>query len=70
MRYIPKIDCDIPDYEQLIDNWIFSERDREIMKLKLINAWTYEQVAEKVDLSVSQTKRVVKRCRAELAKHL
>ena len=60
----------IPEYEQLIDSWVFNRRDREIMKLKLLDALTYEQIAEQFDLSVTQVKRIVKKHRIELLKHL
>ena len=60
----------IPEYEELIDRWVFSKRDRKIMKLKLLDALTYEQIAEDIDISVAQTKRIVKKWRAELVKHI
>lgn len=40
---------------------IHSLRDRKMLVDKLIHGLTYEQVAEAYDLSVSQTKRIVKR---------
>lgn len=60
----------VSEYENLIDEWVFSKRDREIMKLKLLDAFTYEQIAEEIGLSVAQTKRIVKKWRTALLKHL
>lgn len=60
----------LPEYEKLIENWVFSERDRLIMKRKLLDAVTYERISEEFGLSVSQTKRIVKKWRSELIKHL
>ena len=43
----------------LIYENIHSERDRAIMKDRLINGLTYERLAEKHDLSVRQVKNIV-----------
>lgn len=43
----------------LIDQWIRNERDRAILKDRLINGLTYERLAEKHDMSVRQTKNIV-----------
>ena len=40
------------------------------MKRRLLDAITYEQIAEEFDLSVSQVKRIVKKRRTELLSHL
>ena len=43
----------------LIDQWIRNERDRAILKDRLINGLTFELLAEKHDMSVRQTKNIV-----------
>ena len=43
----------------LIDEYIHSERDRNILKRRLIDGLTYEGLAEEFDLSVTQIKRIV-----------
>lgn len=43
----------------LIDEYIHSERDRKILKRRLIDGITYEALAEEFDLSVTQVKRIV-----------
>lgn len=43
-----------------ISEIIHSKRDREIMRLKLIDGLTLEQTAEIVDMSVTQIQRIVK----------
>lgn len=43
----------------LIDEYIHSERDRNILKRRLIDGITYEGLAEEFDLSVTQIKRIV-----------
>ena len=57
---------DLPSYDNVdilerIVVRIHSLRDRKMLVDKLIHGLTYEQVAEAYDLSVSQTKRIVKR---------
>ena len=43
----------------LIDEYVHSERDRKILKRRLIDGLTYEGLAEEFDLSVTQIKRIV-----------
>lgn len=43
----------------LIDEWIHSERDRAIMKRRLIDGLTHEKLAEEFDISVRQAKRII-----------
>lgn len=42
-----------------INEYIHSERDRSILKRRLIDGITYEGLAEEFDLSVTQIKRIV-----------
>ena len=53
---------------RLIDEYIHSERDRAILKRRLIDGITYESLAEEFDLSVSQIKRIVYKAEAEAMK--
>lgn len=57
-------------WEHLIDEWIFSERDREILKDRLLNGMVFERLAEKYDLSVQRTKEIVYKAQGKLFKHL
>ena len=43
-----------------ISEIIHSKRDREIMRLSMIDGMTLEATAEVVDMSVSQIQRIVK----------
>ena len=45
--------------EHLIDEWIFSERDRKILKRRLLDGICYEPLAEEFGLSVRQIKTIV-----------
>ena len=57
------------DVKRLIDSWIFNERDRAILKRRLIDGITFEKLAEEFELSVVQVKRIVKKRQIELFKH-
>ena len=59
----------VSQVENLIDEWIFSERDRAILKRRLIDGITFEALAGEFDLSVVQIKRIVKKRQAELFRH-
>lgn len=58
------------EWENLIDQWIFKERDRAILKRRLLDGICYEPLAEKFDLSVQQVKNVVYKATEKLIKHL
>lgn len=54
----------------LIDEWIRSERDRNILKRRLIDGITFEALAGEFDLSVRQIKNIVYKSQERLFKHL
>lgn len=54
----------------LIDEHIHSERDRAILKRRLIDGICFEALAEEFDLSVVQTKTIVYRAQDKLFRHL
>lgn len=54
------------EIEELIDEWIFSERDRSLIKRRLLDAIGLEKLAEEFDLSVSQVKNIVRKCQKNL----
>lgn len=63
---------DIPrsEWEDLIDEWIFSERDRRILKRRLLDGVCYEPLAEEFDISVQQAKNLIKKLQSKLFKHI
>ena len=46
---------------EIISEHIHSERDRYIMKMKLIDGYTYEKIAEIVDMSPRYVRSIVKK---------
>lgn len=70
MRKTENYDLSRSDWENLIDQWIFNERDRSILKRRLLDGICYEPLAEEFDLSVQQTKTIVYKATEKLIKHL
>lgn len=52
-------DLDRYQWEALIDRWIFNQRDREILKRRLLDGICFEPLAEEFDLSVRQIQKIV-----------
>lgn len=58
------------DVANAIDEWIKSERDRRILKRRLIDGICYEPLAEEFELSVRQVKNIVYKSECVLFEHL
>ena len=70
MKMQNNIDIPRSEWERLIDEWIFSERDRAILKRRLLDGVCYEPLAEEFNLSVQQTKHIVYRMQNKLFKKI
>lgn len=57
------------ELETLIDEWILKERDRDILKRRLLDGLTYEALAEEFEMSVRQMKRIVYKAEDKLFNH-
>lgn len=56
--------------EQAIDEWVHSERDRKILKRRLIDGICYEPLADEFNISVRQMKSIVSKAENKLFKHI
>ena len=45
--------------EGLINEWIFSERDRKILRRRLLDGLTFDELSEEFDLSTQRVKVIV-----------
>jgi DNA-directed RNA polymerase specialized sigma24 family protein len=54
----------------IIEEWVHSERDREILVRRLIDGITFERLAEEFDMSVRQIKNIVYKAEQEILMHL
>lgn len=50
----------------LIDEWIKSERNRKLLKRRLIDGITIERIAEEFDLSAERTRVIIKQSKNDL----
>lgn len=60
MKQIPD-DISRSELEKAIDEWCLNKRYREILKYRFLDKITYEKIAEIVDMSDRQIKRIVYR---------
>ena len=56
--------------EYTIDEWIFNERNRAILKRRLLDGITFEKLAEEFELSTQQVKTIVYKGQRILQSHL
>lgn len=56
--------------EHVIDEYIHSERDRRILKRRLIDGVCYEPLADEFELSVRQVKNIIYKLQGRIFKHL
>jgi hypothetical protein len=67
------IDYSRTQIESAIDEWIVgknAERDRKILKRRLVDGICFEPLAEEFDLSVIQIKRIVYKHEKKLLRYL
>lgn len=59
-----------PQIVNVIDTWIRGERNRELLKRRLIDGICYEPLAEEFDLSVAQVKNIIYKEQTKLFKKI
>ena len=64
------MDISNSEVSRLIDEWVKSERDRNILKRRLIDGVTFEQLASEFFLSVRQIKNIVYKNEQIIFKHV
>lgn len=57
-------------WEQLINEWIFNEQHRQMLKRNLLDGWTYEHIADEFNMSSRQIARIIPRLQNQLFKHI
>ena len=53
-----ELNLSVTDLSSLIDQWIFNERDRAILKRRFCDGITYARIAEEFDMSDRQIIRI------------
>lgn len=70
MKKMENYDLSRTEWENLIDQYVFKERDRAMLKRRLLDGVCFEPLAEEFDLSVQQTKTIVYKATEKLIKHI
>lgn len=55
---------------EAIDEWILNEKHRSILKSRMIDGLTFDELAEKYYMSPRQIKRIVYKCQETLIRHI
>lgn len=55
---------------EAIEEWILNRKHREILKSRLIDGLTYDELSEMYDMSPRQIKRIVYKCQETLFRHI
>lgn len=66
----PIPDLSRSEIEHLIDEWIFSERDRKILKRRIIDGICFEPLADEFNLSTQTVKTIVYKAQDIIYKHI
>ena len=64
------VDMSRSEWENLIDEWIFSERDRRLLKRRLLDGISLEGLAFEFDFSAENAKRIITNLQNKLFKHI
>lgn len=70
MKIPNEIDISRSEWEMYIDEWIFDETHREMLKRNLLDGRTYEQIAEQFDCSRDKVARLIPRLQNRLFKKI
>ena len=63
-------DLSYSEWVHLIDEWVLNERDRRLIKRRLLDGIGFEQLAEEFYLSTQRTKAIVYSAIDIISKHL
>ena len=58
------------EIQHIIDEWVHSKKDREILHLRLIDGLTIEELAERFDRSPRQMQRIINRLQTIVFLHI
>jgi AraC-like DNA-binding protein len=70
MSKIEHFDISRSEWENLIDEWIFDETHRKMLKRNLLDGRTYEQIAEQFEMSSRQVARLIPKLQDKLFKRI
>lgn len=70
MKITEQAELSRKEWEELIDEWIFNERDRALLKRRLLDGICYEPLAYEFGLSTEYTRKLVYSLQSKLFRHI
>ena len=70
MNLTERYDLSVSEWAKLIDEWIFNERHRKILKRRLLDGICFEPLADEFGMSSQQIKTIVYNGMKKLIKHI
>lgn len=70
MKIPNHIDISRSEWEKTINEWIFSEEHRAMLKRSLLDGRTYEQIAEEFDCSRDKVARLIPKLQDKIFKKI
>ena len=73
MKKTENFDLSRCEWENLIDQYVLgrnAERNRQILKRRLLDGITYERLAEEFDMSTQNVCSIIYKCQDKVFKHL
>lgn len=70
MKKMNTVDLSRSEWENLIDEWILNEKDRAILKRRLLDGLTFEQLANEFNYSSQNIQRIIYKGTAKLFKKI
>lgn len=58
------------EYEHIIDEYVFNEKARAIIKRRMLDGITYDKLSEEFDMSVRQIQNIVYKTEQIIIKHV
>ena len=58
------------EYEHIIDEWVFNEKARNIIKRRMLDGVTYDRLSEEFNMSVRQIQNIVYKTEQIIIKHV
>lgn len=65
-EYVEKYDKSRSEWESLINEWILNKEDRSMLKMRLLDGLTVDEIAETLSLSDKTIKRRLKKAQNRL----
>lgn len=58
------------EYEHIIDEWVFNEKARAIIKRRMLDGITYDSLSVEFNMSVRQIQNIVYKTEQIIIKHI